>query len=171
MGTGSESPNWGNNLTKEKKKKTSGYLRAESAGRYSFLQSSGSAQLCWLVTDTSHNLALQPLRHQACAPNQKSLSSKPAPSHTGFFGFVSGGGTVLEKHSLQLRLSWRMSPSVAQFCPQEVMCTPAPLSTPHQRPVRRGPAWRQGKGAILAPCGLSPVPEHRGNNNGDQRAT
>ena len=35
MGTGSESPNWGNNLMRKKKKKPSGYLWVESIGNCS----------------------------------------------------------------------------------------------------------------------------------------
>lgn len=68
-------------------KKTTGCLRAESAGKCSFSQSRSSAQLCWSVIDSAHNLLFIIASHKAGPPSQKSLSSLPAPS---LFIFLEG---------------------------------------------------------------------------------
>ena len=87
---------------------------------------SSPAQLCWMVTDSSHN---PPFILSNTKLAIMSLRSKPVPSHSAFVL----GGAVLEKHSLQLKLSWRLSPSVTQFCPQKVTCSPPLLLSPHQQ--------------------------------------
>lgn len=148
-------------------KKTTGCLRAESAGKCSFSEPELSAALL-----VGNWLSAQPALHHRQPQGWPAQSEEPQLTGCSF-PFYFFEGTVLEKQSLQLKLSWRISPSVAQICPQKVTCT-IPLSSPHRQvDMATGPALSQGKGTSQAPCELSPfpiLPIQRGNNH-HKRAT